>query len=107
LAYVEIDFSNSLIEAWWRNLKHQWLFINTLDNIATLRRFVTFYVNANNSEMPHSAFNGQTPDEIYFGTGDNIPEQLDKKREEARLARMEANRAMSCDACLNRKEVAV
>ena len=26
LALVEISFSNSLIEAWWRGLKHQWLY---------------------------------------------------------------------------------
>ena len=77
-----------------------------MDNITTLRRLVAFYVNAYNTEIPHSAFNGQTPDEIYFGTGDNIPEQLIKKREEARLARMEKNRVMSCDACLNRREAA-
>jgi len=106
LAYVEIDFSNSLIEAWWRNLKHQWLFINSIDNITILRRLVAFYVNAHNTEIPHSAFNGQTPDEIYYGTGDNIPEQLIKKREAARLARMEKNRAMSCDDCLKREEAA-
>jgi len=104
LAYVEIDFSNSLIEAWWRNLKHQWLFLNTLDNITTLRRLVAFYVNVHNSEMPHSAFNDQTPDEIYFGTGDNIPQELKEKREAARLTRMETNRAISCEARLNRKE---
>jgi len=106
LAYVEIDFSNGLIEAWWRNLKHQWLFINTLDDITTLRRLVTFHVNAHNTEMPHSAFNGQTPDEIYYGTGDKIPQELKEKRDAARLARMEKNRAMSCDDCLNRKEEA-
>jgi len=106
LAYVEIDLSNSLIEAWWRNLKHQWLFINTLDNITTLRRLVAFYANAHNTEMPHSAFNGQTPDELYYGTGDKIPQELKEKREAARIARMETNRAISCDACLNRKEEA-
>ena len=29
LAQVEVAFSNSLIEAYWRSLKHQWLFLNT------------------------------------------------------------------------------
>ena len=76
------------VGAFWRNLKHQWLFINTLDNIATLRRLVAFYVNAHNTEMPHSAFNGQTPDEIYYGTGDKIPHELKEKREAARIASM-------------------
>ena len=26
LAFTELKFSNSMIEAWWRSLKHQWLF---------------------------------------------------------------------------------
>ena len=26
LAQRDVTFSNSLIEAWWRTLKHQWLF---------------------------------------------------------------------------------
>ena len=26
LAFTELKFSNSMIEAWWRFLKHQWLF---------------------------------------------------------------------------------
>jgi hypothetical protein len=25
LAFTELNFSNSMIEAWWRSLKHQWL----------------------------------------------------------------------------------
>ena len=25
------------------------------------------------STVPHSAFRGQTPDEVYFGTGDHVP----------------------------------
>ena len=30
LAQTEIRYSNSLIESWWRVIKHQWLFLNTL-----------------------------------------------------------------------------
>jgi len=28
LAFTELKFSNSMIEAWWRSLKHQWLFLH-------------------------------------------------------------------------------
>jgi hypothetical protein len=31
LAMTEITYSNSMIESWWRALKHQWLYLNTLD----------------------------------------------------------------------------
>ncbi|HEY3450386.1 MAG TPA: hypothetical protein VGK67_28790, partial [Myxococcales bacterium] len=69
LAQVEITFSNSMIEAWWRSLKHQGLFLNQLDSLAAVQRLVTFYVGQHNAVMPHSAFKGQTPNEIFFGTG--------------------------------------
>jgi len=40
LALTELRFSNSLIEAFWRQMKHQWLFLNTLDSVASVRRHV-------------------------------------------------------------------
>ncbi len=45
------------------------------------------------------AFQGQTPDEMYFGTGTQVPADLDAKKKEARTARMAANRARSCRVC--------
>ena len=80
LAYTEIKFSNSMIEAWWRSLKHQWLFLHPLDSVATVRRLVGFYVEEHNQVLPHSAFRGQTPDEMYFGTGRAIPEELASRK---------------------------
>ena len=72
---TEISFSNSLIESWWHALKHQWLYLNSLDTISTIRKLVTFYVGEHNSRLPHSAFRGQTPEEMYFGTGKQIPDE--------------------------------
>ena len=99
LAQTEITFSNSLIESWWRVLKHQWLFLNSLDTVATVRKLVEFYVEQHNSQLPHSAFRGQTPDEMYFGTGDDVPHELQAARKAAREARMVANRKSSCPTC--------
>ena len=73
LALTELKFSNSIIEAWWRVLKHQWLYLNSLDSISILCRLVTFYVQEHNTRLPHSAFRGQTPDEISYGRGDHVP----------------------------------
>ncbi len=58
VAMTEISFSNSLIESWWRALKHQWLYLNTLDTLATLEKLVGFYVSEHNTRLPHSAFRG-------------------------------------------------
>ena len=76
LAFTELTFSNSMIEAWWRSVKHQWLFLHPLDSVATVPRLVTFYVDEHNHVLPHSAFRGQTPDEMYYGTGDAVPADL-------------------------------
>ena len=100
LAFTEIKFSNSMIEVWWRQLKHQHLFLHSLDSFQTVSRLVKFYVEAHNGEITHSAFQGQTPDEIYFGTGGHVPSQLQTAREDARLARMSANRSLSCEVCV-------
>ena len=99
LAQTDITFSNSLIESWWRVLKHQWLYLNTLDTVGAVENLVAFYVEEHNSRLPHSAFRGQTPDEMYFKTGDGIPAELEAARQEARQTRAEANRKQDCDAC--------
>jgi putative transposase len=99
LAQVEVAFSNSMIEAWWRSLKSQWLYLNTLDSVAAVRRLTSFYVVEHNTKMPHAAFHGQTPDEVYFGRGDHVPDQLADARRLTRQARLETNRKLSCEAC--------
>jgi putative transposase len=99
LAFTELKFSNSMIEAWWRSLKHQWLFLHSLDSVTTVRRLVEFYVHEHNRVLPHSAFRGQTPDEMYFGTGDAVPADLTTRVAAARRARVEANRSAACRTC--------
>ena len=99
LAMTEISFSNSLIESWWRALKHQWLYLNTLDTVKMLEKLVAFYVEEHNTRLPHSAFRGQTPDEMYFGTGSSIPDKLSAARQTARQSRKEVNRATTCPTC--------
>jgi len=99
LAMTDISFSNSLIESWWRGLKHQWLYLNTLDTVSRLEKLVAFYVDEHNTRLPHSAFRGQTPNEMYFGTGAHIPAELDAAKKVARQSRMELNRATWCPTC--------
>jgi putative transposase len=85
-----------MIEAWWRSLKHQWLFLHSLDSVAIVRRLVEFYVDQHNRVLPHSAFHGQRPDERYFGTGDAVAADLMSRAAAARRARVEAKRSASC-----------
>ncbi len=99
LALVEVTFSNSMIEAWWRSLRHQWLYLHMLDSFNSVRRLTAFFVEEHNTVMPHSAFLGQTPDEIYFGTGDHVPAELKTAQQAARQRRLTENRAARCSLC--------
>jgi putative transposase len=106
LAFTDLKFSNSMIEAWWRSLKHQWLYLHPLDSVVTIRRLVAFYVHEHNHVLPHSAFRGQTPDEMYFGTGEPVPARLRSRLAAARRARVAANRSVSCETCPSVNQVA-
>ncbi len=92
LAQVEVTFSNSMIEASWRSLKHSWLYLHSLDSLASLHRLISFYVRAHNEVMPHSAFEGQTPDEVFFGKGNEVVQELAAARKTVREKRMRENR---------------
>ncbi|MDG2127784.1 MAG: hypothetical protein P8K08_07295, partial [Fuerstiella sp.] len=81
-------------------IKHQWLFLNTLDTVASVRKLVAFYVEQHNSHLPHSAFKGQTPDEMYFGTGDGISKKLEEDKLQARELRLKTIRKRNCHVCL-------
>jgi transposase InsO family protein len=99
IALTELRFSNSMIEAGRRTLKHQWLYLNSLDSLSTLRRLVAFYVDEHNARLPHSAFRGQTPDEMYYGRGDHVPRELEQARNAARKERLDLNRRAHCVVC--------
>jgi putative transposase len=99
LAQVALIFSNSMIEAWWRQLKHNWLYLNRLDSVTRVESLVARYVSEHNSTIPHAAFDGQTPDEMFFGTGAAVPDLLAARRDIARRERMAANRAKHCSSC--------
>jgi transposase InsO family protein len=99
LAQSEIAFSNSMIEAFWRVLKHQWLFLCRLDSVEAVRKLVAFYVEEHNARIPHGAFDGQTPDEMYFGTGTHVPGELAAARAAARQRRLDMHRAARCMVC--------
>ncbi len=88
-----------MIEAWWRTLKHQWLYLNTLDSIQAVQHLVGFYVTGHNCHIPQSAFRGETPDEMYYGRGTHIAEQLSLAKKQARMDRINANQAQTCLLC--------
>ena len=98
LAKVDIDFSNSLVEAFWRSAKHQWLYLNELRTPGDVERLLGFFVDEHNS-VPHSAFKGATPNEMYAGTAAELEASLAKLRLGAKARRLEVNRVAACSRC--------
>jgi len=70
------------------------------DTFTALERLVSFYVSEHNAKAPHAAFHGQTPGQIYYGRGDDVPDYLAEARRHARQTRLENNRNLSGEACL-------
>ena len=75
------------------------LFLHSLDSVTRVRRLVAFYVEQHNRVLPRSAFHGQTPDEMYLGTGHVVTADLQSRAAAARRTRVEANRSASCEIC--------
>jgi putative transposase len=99
LAQVDIVESNSMIESWWSQLKHMWLFLHPLETIESVRKLVAFYVAEHNEVMPRLMLGGRTPDEVYLGLNENVSTQLATQRQKARADRIKHNRAQRCDQC--------
>ena len=106
LAQIDVTYSNSMIEAFWRSLENSWLYLHGLESEFGLQRLIAFYVEAHNEAMPQSAFNGQTPDEVFsgYGTGSAITAKLAAGRARARVARMAHNRGAQCGVCVGRSD---
>jgi hypothetical protein len=94
-----------MIEAFWRSMKHNWLFLNTLDSIENVQRHVSFYVHEHNSVMTHSGFRScparrsRPPDEVFFETATDIHEKLRNEHREAMRLRVTENREQSRSKC--------
>lgn len=52
-----------------------------------------------NETIPHSAFEGQTPDAVYFGRGAAVADELATRRRAARQQRLASNRLLACTVC--------
>src|SRR5512145_478561 len=100
LAQVEVAWSNSMIEAWFRSLKHNWLFLHSLGSLGAVERLVAFYVQQHNEVMPNAALGGRTPDEVFRGEAADLAERLREKHQVAIAERIEANRKLECGDCV-------
>jgi hypothetical protein len=98
IARVDILQSNSPVEALFRSLLHQWLYLHKLDTIETVTKLVDFYMPEHN-KFPHTAYKGESPDELYQGRGGDVLKQLAQARVEATEKRLAWNRSVRCGTC--------
>jgi hypothetical protein len=100
VAQVDIAYSNSMIEAFFRRLKHAWLFTKALANLETVRRLTEVYVKDPNELIPHSVHAGATPAEVFFGqfTDENRAALIQAARA-AKNHRAILNRSLACQRC--------
>ena len=57
---------NVFIECWFRNLKHDCLYLSEHSSFGELRRLIAAYVDKYNNRRPHTALGGSTPAQWYF-----------------------------------------
>ena len=100
IAQIDVDYSNSMIEALFYRLKNAHLYMQKLSSLHKLKTETDFYFMQSNEVIPHSSLGGATPIEIFIGswTKANI-DKLASDCLKARSDRMAWNLDQSCGAC--------
>jgi putative transposase len=65
---------NVFVERLWKSIKYEEVYLHAYDSVSEARsgleRYMTFY----NHIRPHSMLDGSTPDEVYFGHRECLPD---------------------------------
>jgi putative transposase len=100
VAQVEVEQSNSMIEALFHRLKNRYLYYQNLRTYEELVKHVDFYLKEANASIPFEMLGGATPLEVYSGMADNkFSNQLTTGTAQARISRMTFNRSQNCGRC--------
>jgi len=59
---------NVLIERFWRTVKYEEVYLRAYERTSEARENLTRYLAFYNRTRPHSALDGQTPDQVYFAS---------------------------------------
>jgi transposase InsO family protein len=100
-AQVDVRFSNSMVEAFFRSLKVNFLYHKNLKTTEDLRRCITFYINEYNTKIPHSAFKYETPKEVYYGLWKKENDIYIEKLKGEALFKRKSMSLSKCSTCLS------
>ncbi|MCK8479026.1 integrase core domain-containing protein [Psychroserpens algicola] len=99
IAKRDVLFSNSMIEAFNKVLKHQFLYPRTISNRTSLENIMREVIPIYNNERPQLKLGGNTPDETFNGTPINFNQYSNGIKEQKAL-RIVQNKQNSCRSCL-------
>jgi hypothetical protein len=100
VARFEITFSNSIVEAVFRSLKHNYLYHKEITCPGSLARHANFWFKEHNEKIPHTAFNGETPLERFSRSWNKENEiRIIAGQEAAMKLRISENQAVACEKC--------
>ena len=100
IAQIEVDQSNSMIEALFLRTKHRYLYLKQLTSVQVLTDHVDRYLNDSNEKTPHGSLKGATPFEAFTGIWTtNKANDLAELARAARKTRVLVNQSLSCGGC--------
>jgi putative transposase len=98
IAQKDIQFSNSMVEAFNKKLKYQHLFPYDIRDFESLEKHLTKSIREYNEVRPHHAHKFLTPSQVYFGLSIDR-EDIRKRIIDAGKNRVIENRNASCPVC--------
>ena len=85
IAKIDLKFSNSMVESLFRSLKNNYLYHQNITDPEKFKRKVDYYFQQHNECIPHSAFKGGTPKEVYMHLWSMQKEEFLKEKIKERL----------------------
>jgi putative transposase len=65
---------NVFVERLWKSIKYEEVYLHAYDTVSEARAGLERYLRFYNQIRPHSALDGFTPDEVYFGRREYLPD---------------------------------
>ena len=98
IAQRDVVFSNSMIEAVNKIIKHQFLFPRNIENREQLRKAMAVIIPIYNSNRPQMSLGGNTPAETFNGVAIDLSRHTGDFKFQKQL-RLEQNKKNECRVC--------
>lgn len=100
VAQIDLVLSNSMIERFFLDLKHRWLFLMTLPSFDAVQKALETYMYDYCHKIPKDVLGGTTPFEAFCGTW-NLTQLsiIEQAGTDARRNRKDLNKSYLCGAC--------